>query len=146
MRSRKEDASVKERELALQSLDLAYHKYKEIIRNLDEGLKASRFLSTRYVGRLYLTVGVFVPVLQRTCGHSLPIQRELQGVGEPSPERDQVCACVLLVLDWARSCADVRLAEPEFSITQENYWPCITVRNCGGSSRFDFTVPSSFWI
>ncbi|KAM5535914.1 hypothetical protein V8D89_010354 [Ganoderma adspersum] len=39
MRSRKEDASVKERELALQSLDLAYHKYKEIIRNLDEGLK-----------------------------------------------------------------------------------------------------------
>ena len=40
MRSRKEDASVKEREMALQSLDLAYHKYKEIIRNLDEGLKA----------------------------------------------------------------------------------------------------------
>ena len=40
MRARKEDASVKERELALQSLDLAFHKYKEIIRNLDEGLKA----------------------------------------------------------------------------------------------------------
>ena len=38
-RSRKEDASVKEREMALQSLDLAYHKYKEITRNLDEGLK-----------------------------------------------------------------------------------------------------------
>jgi hypothetical protein len=30
---------MKERELALQSLDLAYHKYKEITRNLDEGLK-----------------------------------------------------------------------------------------------------------
>ena len=30
---------MKEREHALQSLDLAYHKYKEITRNLDEGLK-----------------------------------------------------------------------------------------------------------
>ncbi|KAI1796839.1 pH-response regulator [Ganoderma leucocontextum] len=39
VRSRKEDGSVKDRELALQSLDLAYHKYREIIRNLDEGLK-----------------------------------------------------------------------------------------------------------
>ncbi|KAI0749790.1 pH-response regulator [Daedaleopsis nitida] len=37
--SRKDDASVKARELALQSLDLAYHKYKEITRNLEEGLK-----------------------------------------------------------------------------------------------------------
>ncbi|KAI0649086.1 BRO1-domain-containing protein [Trametes meyenii] len=37
IRSRKEDAIVKERELALQSLDLAYHKYKEIVRNLEEG-------------------------------------------------------------------------------------------------------------
>ncbi|KAI0925777.1 hypothetical protein AcV5_008415 [Taiwanofungus camphoratus] len=39
LQSRKDDASVKERELALQSLDLAYFKYKEIMRNLDEGLK-----------------------------------------------------------------------------------------------------------
>lgn len=39
LESRKEDTSVKEREHALQSLDLAYHKYKEITRNLDEGLK-----------------------------------------------------------------------------------------------------------
>ncbi|KAF9820903.1 hypothetical protein IEO21_01130 [Rhodonia placenta] len=39
LQSRKEDPSVKEREYALQSLDLAYHKYKEITRNLDEGLK-----------------------------------------------------------------------------------------------------------
>ncbi|KAH8092591.1 pH-response regulator [Cristinia sonorae] len=39
LRSRKDDPIVKEREHALQSLDLAYHKYKEITRNLDEGLK-----------------------------------------------------------------------------------------------------------
>ncbi|CAL1716692.1 unnamed protein product [Somion occarium] len=39
LQSRKDDPIVKEREHALQSLDLAYHKYKEIIRNLDEGLK-----------------------------------------------------------------------------------------------------------
>ena len=40
IQSRKEDAVVKAREHALQSLDLAYHKYKEIVRNLEEGLKA----------------------------------------------------------------------------------------------------------
>ncbi|EIW57583.1 BRO1-domain-containing protein [Trametes versicolor FP-101664 SS1] len=39
MQSRKDDAAVKERELALQSLDLAYHKYREIVRNLEEGQK-----------------------------------------------------------------------------------------------------------
>ncbi|KAI8980207.1 BRO1-domain-containing protein [Trametes punicea] len=43
--SRREDASVKERERALQSLDLAYHKYKEIIRNLEEGQKFYNDLS-----------------------------------------------------------------------------------------------------
>ncbi|KAN0092781.1 BRO1-like domain containing protein [Tylopilus felleus] len=37
--SRKEDTSVKEREQALQNLDLAYAKYREITRNLEEGLK-----------------------------------------------------------------------------------------------------------
>ncbi|KAI0313744.1 BRO1-domain-containing protein [Amylostereum chailletii] len=37
--SRREDESVKEREHALQSLDLAYHKYKDIMRHLDEGLQ-----------------------------------------------------------------------------------------------------------
>jgi programmed cell death 6-interacting protein len=41
--SRKEDPSVKEREHALQSLDLSYHKYKEIVRHLDEGVQV-RFL------------------------------------------------------------------------------------------------------
>ncbi|KIY43649.1 BRO1-domain-containing protein [Fistulina hepatica ATCC 64428] len=35
--SRKDDESVKKREMALQSLDLGYHKYREIIRNLQEG-------------------------------------------------------------------------------------------------------------
>ncbi|KAI0833513.1 BRO1-domain-containing protein [Trametes gibbosa] len=39
IQSRREDAVVKERELALQSLDLAYHKYREIVRNLEEGQK-----------------------------------------------------------------------------------------------------------
>ncbi|EJD06562.1 BRO1-domain-containing protein [Fomitiporia mediterranea MF3/22] len=39
IRSRLDDPSIKEREHALQSLDLAYHKYREIIRNLEEGLK-----------------------------------------------------------------------------------------------------------
>ncbi|CCM00096.1 uncharacterized protein FIBRA_02123 [Fibroporia radiculosa] len=39
LQSRRDDESVKEREHALQSLDLAYHMYKEIMRNLDEGLK-----------------------------------------------------------------------------------------------------------
>ncbi|KAI0264511.1 BRO1-domain-containing protein [Gloeopeniophorella convolvens] len=37
--SRRDDASVKEREHALQSLDLSYHKYKEITRHLDEGMQ-----------------------------------------------------------------------------------------------------------
>ncbi|KAH7884708.1 BRO1-like domain-containing protein [Phlebopus sp. FC_14] len=37
--SRKEDTSVKEREIALQYLDQAHAKYREILRNLDEGRK-----------------------------------------------------------------------------------------------------------
>ncbi|TFK40326.1 BRO1-like domain-containing protein [Crucibulum laeve] len=39
LQSRRDDPSVKEREHALQSLDLAYFKYKEITRNLNEGFK-----------------------------------------------------------------------------------------------------------
>ncbi|KAH7927929.1 pH-response regulator [Leucogyrophana mollusca] len=39
LQSRRADVSVKDRENALQYLDLAYHKYREISRNLDEGLK-----------------------------------------------------------------------------------------------------------
>jgi len=37
--SKRDDPAVKEREQALQSLDLAYFKYREITRNLDEGFK-----------------------------------------------------------------------------------------------------------
>ena len=43
IRSRQDDPAIKEREHGLQSLDLAYHKYREITRNLDEGLKVGRF-------------------------------------------------------------------------------------------------------
>jgi programmed cell death 6-interacting protein len=39
IQSRQEDPSVKAREHALQALDLAYHKYREIIRNLEEGMQ-----------------------------------------------------------------------------------------------------------
>ncbi|KAG0705695.1 ALIX V-shaped domain binding to HIV-domain-containing protein [Suillus ampliporus] len=39
IQSRKRDPAVKDRERALQFLDLAYSHYREIIRNLDEGLK-----------------------------------------------------------------------------------------------------------
>lgn len=39
LHSRREDSSVKEREYALQSLDLSYHKYKEIVRHLDDGMQ-----------------------------------------------------------------------------------------------------------
>ena len=44
LQSRRGDQSIKERERALQSLDLAYHKYREITRNLDEGLKVGDIL------------------------------------------------------------------------------------------------------
>jgi programmed cell death 6-interacting protein len=43
--SRREDPSVKEREHALQSLDLSYHKYKEIVRHLDEGMQVRFHMS-----------------------------------------------------------------------------------------------------
>ncbi|KAI0034549.1 BRO1-domain-containing protein [Vararia minispora EC-137] len=43
--SRQEEPQVKEREHALQSLDLAYHKYKDILRHLDEGLQFYNDLS-----------------------------------------------------------------------------------------------------
>jgi programmed cell death 6-interacting protein len=40
--SRREDPSVKAREHALQSLDLAYHKYRDICRHLTEGITVRR--------------------------------------------------------------------------------------------------------
>jgi programmed cell death 6-interacting protein len=49
--SRREHPSVKEREHALQSLDLSYHKYKEIVRHLDEGTQV-RFLTSFSAGRI----------------------------------------------------------------------------------------------
>lgn len=39
LNSRKEDPSVKNRERALQALDLAYHKYREILDHLEQGIK-----------------------------------------------------------------------------------------------------------
>ncbi|KAI9512028.1 pH-response regulator [Russula earlei] len=47
--SRGEDPSVKEREYALQSLDLSYHKYKEIVRHLDEGIQFYNDLTTMLI-------------------------------------------------------------------------------------------------
>lgn len=41
VKSRKDDPRVKEREVALQQLDAAYFKYREIERNLDEGNKVT---------------------------------------------------------------------------------------------------------
>ncbi|KAG5647384.1 hypothetical protein DXG03_000454 [Asterophora parasitica] len=49
LQSRKDDPAVKEREYALQSLDLAYHKYREITRNLDEGFKFYNDLATIFL-------------------------------------------------------------------------------------------------
>ncbi|GLB40217.1 putative BRO1-like domain containing protein [Lyophyllum shimeji] len=49
LQSRKDDPAVKEREHALQSLDLAYHKYREITRNLDEGFKFYNDLATIFL-------------------------------------------------------------------------------------------------
>lgn len=46
LRSRRDDPALKEREHALQSLDLAYHKYREIKKNLDEGTKFYNGLAT----------------------------------------------------------------------------------------------------
>jgi programmed cell death 6-interacting protein len=48
LESRKDDDTVRAREHALQSLDIAYHQYRELVRNLDEGLKV-RPLSIRSV-------------------------------------------------------------------------------------------------
>ncbi|PFH52959.1 hypothetical protein AMATHDRAFT_138650 [Amanita thiersii Skay4041] len=39
LQSRRDDPAIREREFALQSLDLSYFKYREIVRNLEEGFK-----------------------------------------------------------------------------------------------------------
>ncbi|KAG7089614.1 hypothetical protein E1B28_011280 [Marasmius oreades] len=46
IQSRKDDTTVKERERALQSLELSYHKYQEIVHNLEEGIKFYNSLIT----------------------------------------------------------------------------------------------------
>ena len=75
IQSRKEDASVKERERALQSLDLAYHMYKEITRNLDEGVKviviikflSHTALSIRSSVQFYNGLGAILTQFRETC-------------------------------------------------------------------------------
>ncbi len=65
--SRKEDPAIKDRADALQSLDLAYFKYKEITRNLEEGFKAS---FTAHQTRLHPGTDWTHPaVLQRSGGN-----------------------------------------------------------------------------
>ncbi|KAI0671768.1 BRO1-domain-containing protein [Trametes maxima] len=116
IRSRKEDVIVKERELALQSLDLAYHKYKEIVRNLEEGQQFyndfSTLLSdfraackdyasarreeasvlTRAVANLSLSTGN--PAASYPSEPSAPPANEpvSQGAQEPSRKQDQSSA------------------------------------------------------
>ena len=51
-----------EREIALQAMDLAYHKYKEIMRNLEEGLKVS-FPPPKMCYPTNLTANPVTPVL-----------------------------------------------------------------------------------
>lgn len=75
LQSRKEDASVKEREHSLQSLDLAYHKYREITRNLDEGLKVMLHYVYEALGskhlwinkQFYNDIGAILAQFKETC-------------------------------------------------------------------------------
>ena len=50
--SRQEDPSVKAREHALQSLDLAYHEYRDSCRHLTEGIKVLRRFTFVELSRL----------------------------------------------------------------------------------------------
>jgi programmed cell death 6-interacting protein len=85
--SRKEDPSVKEREHALQSLDLSYHKYKEIVRHLDDGIQV-RFFYCFYLRRVLERL--FLIVLQRPDGVVDPVQRELRRMGDGPTVRAKV--------------------------------------------------------
>lgn len=64
---------MKEREHALQSLDLAYHMYKEITRNLDEGLKVMSVFSSQRVKpsnlspQFYNEFGNILAQFKETC-------------------------------------------------------------------------------
>ena len=70
-------------------MDLAYHKYKEIVRNLEEGLKASA-LSSKFRMCGSLTRSTIISVLQRSLRDPLTIQGHLQAVGKPPSARDEV--------------------------------------------------------
>lgn len=80
--SRKEDSTVKEREHALQSLDLAYHKYKEIVRNLEEGLKVLSIADVcltsddRAITQFYNDFAVILSQFRDTCKEWVALRRE----------------------------------------------------------------------
>lgn len=56
LQSRKSSESVKAREQALQSLDLSYYKYKEIMQNLEEGVNVR---SHAHFSRPFILMFVF---------------------------------------------------------------------------------------
>ena len=78
MQSRRDDPTVKGREHALQTLDLAYHKYREIVRNLEEGLNVGWLILHDSAS---LTVSYSIPVLQRALEDAHAVQGGLQDVG-----------------------------------------------------------------
>ncbi|KAG6900688.1 hypothetical protein C0993_004999 [Termitomyces sp. T159_Od127] len=84
LRSRKDDPAVKEREHALQNLELAYHKYREIMGNLDEGIKLLDAVVTKIVGgaaERYSHLGVNIPPYT----HGISKRRQPE-TSEPSPD------------------------------------------------------------
>jgi len=83
LQSRRDDSSIREREEALHTLDLAYHKYREITRNLDEGLQ---------VFCLFIILPpAFDPplVLQRPGVHTYTIQGVLQDLEQLEKTRNR---------------------------------------------------------
>lgn len=57
---RQEDEREREREYALQSLDLAYHKYCEIIRDLGQGLEVRILTSYLTFAIQLIVIGIFL--------------------------------------------------------------------------------------
>ena len=66
---------MKAREQKLRELEHAHALYVEVNGNLDEGLK----VSLNYTSCHQLTLEV-TTVLQRPCGHSIPIPRRVQRI------------------------------------------------------------------
>ena len=73
--SRKEDPTVKEREIVLHNLDMAHAKYREITRNLDEGLKVKH---SRHSSLHTHNICSWLVVLQRDDKHPYPVQGHMQ--------------------------------------------------------------------